>query len=211
MFNNGLPDSSLFCCISLLCLPHCLPAHLTCAICSSAFYAICSMSIHCTVPLLCYSATALSSFFTHESPSPTTTTANSNSDNNRFSSLYRAYIASVHLVHAIFTIPLHAHTAPISSTSQVLCVIIIVTLQLLWRFSHAFNITVCCSDLPQPLWQFETLHLLYDSRAHLLCFSYRLQRSYVYQSLLRIVFLHWTKLGDSSSPLEIRERSLRIL
>jgi hypothetical protein len=74
MFNNGLPDSSLFCCISLLCLPHCLPAHMTCAVCSSTFYALCTMSIHCTVPLLCYSAAALSSFFTHESPSPTTTT-----------------------------------------------------------------------------------------------------------------------------------------
>jgi hypothetical protein len=32
------------------------------------------MSIHCTVPLLCNSAAALSSFFTHESLSPPTTT-----------------------------------------------------------------------------------------------------------------------------------------
>jgi hypothetical protein len=82
MFNNGLPDSSLFCCISLLCLPHCLSAHMTCAICSSAFYALCAMSIHCTVPLLCNSTAALFSFFTHESPSPTTTTTNSNNNNN---------------------------------------------------------------------------------------------------------------------------------
>jgi hypothetical protein len=52
MFNNGLPDSSLFCCISLLCLPHCLPAHMTCTVCYSSFYALCTMSIHCTVPLL---------------------------------------------------------------------------------------------------------------------------------------------------------------
>jgi hypothetical protein len=211
MFNNGLPDSSLFYCISLLCLPHCLPAHLICAICSSTFYALCSMSIHCTVPLLFYSATALSSFFTHESPSPTTTTTNSNSDNNRFSSMYRVYIAFVHLVNAIFAIPLHAHTVPISSLSQVLYVIIIVTLQLLWWFSQAFNITVCCTEIPQPLWQFETLRLLCDSRAHLLCFNYRLQCSSVYQYLLIIVVLHWTKLGDSSSPLAITQRSLRIL
>jgi hypothetical protein len=69
------------------------------------------------------------------------------------SSLYRVYIASVHLVHAIFTIPLHAHTTPISSTSRVLCVIIIVTLQLLWPFSHAFSITGCYVEIPQPLWQ----------------------------------------------------------
>jgi hypothetical protein len=135
MFNNGLPDSSLFCCISLLCLPHCLSAHMTCTICSSAFYALCAMSIHCTVPLLFNSAAALSSFFTHESPSTTTTTTNSNSNNPPSLLCTCVYIASVHLVHAIFTIPLHAHTAPISSTSQVLCVIIIVTLQLLWQFN----------------------------------------------------------------------------
>jgi hypothetical protein len=155
MFNNGLPDSSLFCCISLLCLPHCLSAHMTCAICSSAFYALCTMSIHCTVPLLYYSTAALYSFFTHESLSPPTTIANSNnnSNNNPISSLYRVYIAYVHLVHAIFTIPLHAHTTPISSTSRVLCLIIMVTLQLLWPFSHTFNITGCYVEIPQPLWQ----------------------------------------------------------
>ena len=134
MFNNGLLDSSLFCCISLLCLPHCLFAHMTCAVCSYAFYALCAMSIHCTVPPLFNSTVALSSFFTHESPSITTTTTYSNNNNNLISSLYRVYIASVHLVHAIFSIPMHAHTAPISSTSRVLCVIIIITLQLLLPF-----------------------------------------------------------------------------
>jgi hypothetical protein len=50
-------------------------------------------------------------------------------------------------------LPLHAHTAPISSTSRVLCLIIMVTLQLLWQFSHAFNITGCYAEIPQPLWQ----------------------------------------------------------
>jgi hypothetical protein len=132
MFNNGLPDSSLFCCISLLCLPHCLPAHMTCIVCSSAFYALCTMSIHCTVPLLFNSAAALSSFFTHESPSTTTTTATPTATTT-ISSLYRVLIASVHLVHAMHAIPLHTHTAPISSTSRVLC-LIITTLQLLWWF-----------------------------------------------------------------------------
>jgi hypothetical protein len=104
MFNNGLPDLSLFCCILLLCLPHCVSAHITCNVCSSAFYALCTMSIHFTVPLLCYSATALSSFFTHESPSLTTTKANSYSNNNPISSLYHVFMASVHLVHAMFAI-----------------------------------------------------------------------------------------------------------
>jgi hypothetical protein len=138
MFKNVLPDLSLFCCISLLYLPHCLSAHITCTVYSSSFYALCTMSIHCTDPLLFNSTAALSSFFTHESPSTTTTTTNSNSNNNPFSYLYCVYIASVHLVHAIFAILLHAHTTPISSTSQVLCVIIIVTLQLLWQFQPLF-------------------------------------------------------------------------
>jgi hypothetical protein len=97
-----------------------------------------------------------------------------NSDSNRFSSLCRVYIAYVHLLHAIFAI-LHAHTTPISSTSQVLCVIIITTLRLLWQFKRAFGITGCYTEIPQPLWQFETLRLLCDSRTHLLCFSYRPQ------------------------------------
>jgi hypothetical protein len=92
MFNNFLPDSSLFCCISLLCLPHCLSAHMTCAVCSSMFYPLCTMSIHYTVPLLSHSVVALSSFFTHESPSTRTTTTNSNNNNNPFSSLHHVYI-----------------------------------------------------------------------------------------------------------------------
>jgi hypothetical protein len=152
MFNNGLPDLSLFCCILLLCLPHCLSAHITCAVYSFAFYVLCSMSIHYTIPLLCYSAATLSSLFTRESPSPTTTIATTNRNNYLISSLYHLYIASVHLVHAIFSIPMHAHTAPIPSTSQVLCVIIIVTLHLLWLFSHAFSITGCYVEIPQTLW-----------------------------------------------------------
>ena len=131
IFNNGLPDLSLFYSISLLCLPHCLSAHITCTVYSSAFYALCTMSIHCTVPLLCYSAVALSSFFTHESPSPTTTTTKFSSNNNPMSSLYHVFIDSVHLVHAMFTIPLHVDSAPLSSTSRVFCLIIIMTLQLL--------------------------------------------------------------------------------
>jgi hypothetical protein len=131
MFNNGLPDLSLFCCISLLCLPYCLSACITCVVYSSTIYALCAMSIHCIVPFLCYSVAALSSFFTHESPSPTTTTSNSYSNNNTISSLYHVFIASVHLVHAVFTMPLHADSVPLSSTYRVLCLIIIVTLQLL--------------------------------------------------------------------------------
>jgi cobalamin synthase len=60
-------------------------------------------------------------------PTATTTTP--------FSSLYCVFIASVHLVHAMFAMPLHADSAPLSSTSRVFCLIIIVTLQLLWWFA----------------------------------------------------------------------------
>jgi hypothetical protein len=47
------------------------------------------------------------------------------------SSLYHVFIDYVHLVHAMFTIPLHVVSDPLSSTSRVLCLIIIVILQLL--------------------------------------------------------------------------------
>jgi hypothetical protein len=135
MFNNGLPDSSLFCCISLLCLPHCLSAHMTCAVCSSAFYALCAMSIHCTVPLLCNSAAALSSFFTHESPSPTTTNTTTTTTTTPISSLYRVYYSfcascACNIRHSS-ACSYRANLLHIS----VLCVIIIVTLQLLWQFN----------------------------------------------------------------------------
>jgi hypothetical protein len=51
------------------------------------------------------------------------------------SSLFRILIVSIVFVHAIFTMSLHAHSAPNSSTTLVLCLIIIVTLHLLWSFS----------------------------------------------------------------------------
>jgi hypothetical protein len=59
MFNNNLPVSSLFCKISLLCLPHCLPARIHCTFCSSAFCALCTIPIQCTFCLLSISAAAL--------------------------------------------------------------------------------------------------------------------------------------------------------
>jgi hypothetical protein len=135
MFNNGLPDLSLFCCISLLCLSHCLSAHIPCVVWSFAVYALCAISILCTVPLLCYSAAALSFFFTPESPLSTTLTTTSNSNNNPISSLYHVFIASVHLLHSMFSMPLHAYSPSLSSTSRVLYLIIIATLQLLWWFA----------------------------------------------------------------------------
>jgi hypothetical protein len=59
MFNNGLPVSSLFCKISLLCLPHCLPACIHCTFYSSSFCSLCAIPIQCTFSLLAISAPAL--------------------------------------------------------------------------------------------------------------------------------------------------------
>jgi hypothetical protein len=72
------------------------------------FYALCAMSIHCTVPLLFNSAAALPSFFTHESPS-TTTIITTLIATTTISYLFCILIVSVLLVHEIFAIPLHAH------------------------------------------------------------------------------------------------------
>jgi hypothetical protein len=59
MFNNSLPVSSLFCKVSLLCLPHCLPARIHFTFCSSACCALCAIPIPCTFCLLSISAAAL--------------------------------------------------------------------------------------------------------------------------------------------------------
>jgi hypothetical protein len=57
-FFNGLPVSSLFCYTALLCLHQCL-LHTPCTFCSFSFYALCAMSLQCTIPLLYISAAAL--------------------------------------------------------------------------------------------------------------------------------------------------------
>ena len=79
------------------------------------------------------------------------------------SSFFGILVVFVVFVHAIFAMPLHAEFAPISSTSRVLCLIIMVTLQLLWRFSHVFNITVCCTEIPQPLAIWDSSSSLWQS------------------------------------------------
>jgi hypothetical protein len=148
--------------------------------------------------------------FTHESPSHNNHN-NSNSNNNPISSLYRVLIASVHLVHAMCAIPLHTHTAPISSTSRVLCLIIMVTLQLLWRFSHAFNITGCYAEIPQPLWQ---LRLFVFSGIVELILSVSVTGSNPHPAvnfLHESSSFHWQIPCNSSAPLEITQKSLRIL
>ena len=83
-----------------------------------------------------------------------------------------------------------------SSSCRVLCLIIIATLQLLWQLNP------CVHHHWVLFWDsftclvVETLRLLYHSRAHPLCCSYRLQDSSIYQSPLSTVFI---PLADSLS------------
>jgi hypothetical protein len=119
-----------------------------------SIYTLCTMSLSCNLPLLCISTPVLcllahTSIFLHSDHN----NSNNNGNNNLISSLHCVLIVSVHLVHAMCATPLYAHTVPISSTSRVLCLILMVTLQLLWPFSHAFSITGCYAEIPQPLWQ----------------------------------------------------------
>jgi hypothetical protein len=118
---------------------------------------------------------------------------------------------SVLFVHAIFAMPLHAHSGPNSSTSRVLCLIIIMTLQLLrhlfpcvqhhWVFYLDFATSLAVEDLC-----FLCLRRSYPFYFHLHI------SMLIHLSIpLRVVFLHSTKFGDSSSPLVITQRSLRIL
>jgi hypothetical protein len=140
---------------SLLFLPYCLSAHIICVVCSSAFYALCAIlhSLHSSSSVLIQLLHSDSSshkhlYKNHHLQQPPIATANSNSNNNQISSLYRVFIASVHFVHAMFSIPLHASTAPIFSTSRVLCEINILALQLLWLKPSVVSgsFTVACNS-----------------------------------------------------------------
>jgi hypothetical protein len=175
VFNNNLPVSSLFCKILLLSLPHCLPACIRCPFCSSAFCGLCAIPIQSIFCFLSISAAAPPLYFlTH----PLLHLNN----NNLITSLCRVLIAYVHLVHAMYRMPLPAHIAFISSTYRVLCLIIMVTLQLVWRFAHAFNITGCHADIPQPLWQSRLFVFSVLDELILYVFSYRLQSPSICQS-----------------------------
>jgi hypothetical protein len=79
--------------------------------------------LFCTLQLLHSSSSSHMNHLHQQSQQPPTATATTT-----FSSLYCVFIASVHLVHVMFAMPLHVDSAPLSSTSQVLCLIIIMTL-----------------------------------------------------------------------------------
>jgi hypothetical protein len=101
--------------------------------------------------------------------------------------------------------------ASISSTSRVLCLIIMVTLQLLWRFSHTFSITGCYAKIPQPLWQ---LRLFVFSGIVELILYVSVTGSNPLPAVNRLYDQSpslWKIPRDSSAPLEIIQKSLRIL
>jgi hypothetical protein len=135
-FFNGLPISSLFCYTALLCLHQCL-LHSPCAFYSFSFYALCAMSLQCTIPLLCISTTALC-LLLH-----TSITLNRNHPDLFFVlhsySLCAPCACNMHQPPTCSPPPTVLHievffALSFSTLCRVLYLIIIATLQLLWRF-----------------------------------------------------------------------------
>jgi hypothetical protein len=119
MFNNNLPVSSLFCKISLLCLPHCHPARIPCTFCSSLFCTLYAIPLQCTICLLCLSAAALHLLLC------TCITPNNNNTNLFF--VPHSYTPCASCACCL------SHGSA-SSTCRVLCLFIMATLQLLCWF-----------------------------------------------------------------------------
>jgi hypothetical protein len=139
--------------LNLPLVSHCLAPHMPCAFCASAFYALCAMSIQCSIPLLCISAAAHSSFYTPESLSTTTT--------HLFSVLHTYSLCAPCACYPAML--LHALSC------RVLYLFIIATLQLLWQLDPSVN-------------------CLYEQSS-----------------------FHWQIPRDSSAPLAITQKSLRVL
>jgi hypothetical protein len=92
-FSTRAPQPSFT--VSLSCCTH------PCTFSASAFYALCTISIQCTIPLLCISAAAHSSFSTPEIIS-------TNNNTHLFFVLHSYSLCA--LVHALSTMLLHALT-----------------------------------------------------------------------------------------------------
>ena len=84
--------------VSLSCCTH------PCAFCASSFYALCAMSIQCSIPLLCILVVAHSSFYTLKSLSTTTTP----------SLLCTAYLWSLYI---LCMLSCHASTSSLMSST----------------------------------------------------------------------------------------------
>jgi len=190
MFNNGLPNSSLFCCISLLCLPHCLSTHITCVVCSSAFYAMCAMSIHLhsssSVLFSCCTLILLHTWITFT--------------NNNHSKLQQQQQPHLFSVPCIYSFCASCACNIFHSYACSYCTNLLHLLSSLRDHHRNSSASLAIFPRVQHHWMLcwdssaslavETLRLLCDSRADLLCFSYRLPHSSICQSLLRIVLLH---------------------
>jgi hypothetical protein len=205
MFNNGLTDSSLFHCISLLRLPHCLPAHISCVVCSFSFYALCTMSIHCIVPLLFNLASALSSFM-HELPSITTTTTTSSNNNNHNhfqqqqqpqplpATTTTTATSRNNRSHNHFQQQQQLHLFSVWCIYS-FCASCACNVHNLSSYSHRVVILHNSSALSDhhrdslASLAIETLHILCDSRAHSFHFSYELQPSSTCQFSPQIIFI----------------------
>jgi hypothetical protein len=122
-FFNGLPVSSLFCYTALLYLHQCL-LHTPYAFCSFSFYALCAMSLQCTIPLLCIAAAAHSSFYTPESL---------NNNNNNPSLLFSTFLYSLCIL-CMLSMQWFS-----CSACRVLCLFIMETLQLLYLLSPSVH------------------------------------------------------------------------
>jgi hypothetical protein len=163
---------SLFYYTALPCLHQCL-LHTSSTFYSSSFYTLYAISLQCTIPQMCISSPTFC-LLVH-------TSILLHNDNPSLFFVLHSYSlcclcacnirsASACSLCAKFLHNLSALSDHHRDSSASLVIY------------HSFSITVCYIEIPQPLWQFETLGLLCDSRAHLLCFSYRLQHLSICQS-----------------------------
>jgi hypothetical protein len=134
VFNNNLPVSSLFCKISLLSLPHCLPARIHYTFCSSASCAF------CTIPISMHLLSSV--HFSCCTPPPSSHMHHSQHNNNPISSLFHILILPVHLVHSLYAVVLHGLHVECSACSS----------WQLFSFSvcstHLSIITGCHTEIP---------------------------------------------------------------
>jgi hypothetical protein len=136
---------------------------LLCLVCISVFCTLLSLSV--LLPFMLYppypfNAPSLNCSFLLLQSASLHTIESSYIVTTPFSSLFCTLIVFVVFVHAIFTMPLHAHSTPNSSTSRVLCLIIIATLQLPRQFfPRVQHHWVFCLDFKASL-EVEALHLL---------------------------------------------------
>jgi hypothetical protein len=196
MFNNSLPVSSLFCKISLLCLPHCHPARIPCTFCSSIFCTLCahSSSMHhlSSVPFSC--CTPPSSLHMHPSQQ----------QQQPISSLLHILILPVHLVHVLYLIILHSLHVECSACSS----------WKLFSFSvcscHLSIITGCHNQIPSPHHQLRFLHLLLQLSSTILL---QLQAPTLIQLSIasKQSLFYWQIPRDSSPSLSITSKCLRVL